>query len=259
VIDAMATLAGATERACATPATYASCLSAMNSARDMLTVAVNVTTASQSRHTTQGPPSGPVYPASHAQSTCPSLPAAELENEGHAAQLPDPTMAVYVPALHATHANPSAPANPTEHRHRALPEEACELAGHVSHAAVPIKPLNVPASHATHASPSEAAVCPTTHVQFANSVLPSDETVFEGHASQSADPTVALYDPAPHAAHCPSAPMNPGRHAQYLLPSDETVFEGHATQLPDPAVALNVPATHATQAPPVAPKKPAGH
>jgi hypothetical protein len=43
VMDAMATLEGKTDRACATPATYASCLSAVNSARDMATVAVKVT------------------------------------------------------------------------------------------------------------------------------------------------------------------------------------------------------------------------
>jgi hypothetical protein len=79
-----------------------------------------------------------MYPASHAQSVSSSLPAAELECEGHAVQLPSPAVAVYVPA------------------------------GHVSHVAFPTALLNVPASHALHATPSEAAVYPGRHVQSAS-------------------------------------------------------------------------------------------
>ena len=52
--------------------------------------------------------------------------------------------------------------------------------------------LYVPASHASHPSMSAPAVYPATHLQLANSVLPSDEKVCAGHASQSADPAVAL-------------------------------------------------------------------
>ena len=60
-MDAMATLEGTTERARATPAAYASCLSVVNSARDMATVAVKVTAVSQSEHAAHAPQSGPVY------------------------------------------------------------------------------------------------------------------------------------------------------------------------------------------------------
>jgi hypothetical protein len=83
--------------------------------------------------------------------------------------------------------------NPAEHWHSALPEEDSELAGHVSHTTVPKALLNVPAAHALHATPPEAAVYPGRHIQSVKSLLPSDETVFEGHAAQVIDPVVALY------------------------------------------------------------------
>ena len=55
-------------------------------------------------HATHAPPSGPVYPASHAQSVSLSLLESELECEGHAAQLPGPAVALYVPLKHLLHA-----------------------------------------------------------------------------------------------------------------------------------------------------------
>jgi len=154
---------------------------------------------------------GTVCPGRHLQSASSLLPATEVVFEGHAAQLPDPAVALYVPAKHALHAPPSAPVNPTEHRHSALPEEDSALAGQVSHPAVPASLLNVPAGHALHATPAEAAVYPGRHAQSASSLLPATEMVFEGHAAQLPDPAMALCVPASHAMHVPpSAPVYPG-------------------------------------------------
>jgi hypothetical protein len=152
--------------------------------------------------------------------------------EGHAAQLPAPAVALYVPAMHAAQ----------------IPD--------------PTALLCVPASHALHATPSEAAVYPTTHLQSIKSMLPAAELVCEGHAVQPPAPAVALYFPAKHALHAtPSdVPLYPGRHVQStnsLLASEETVFEGHAAQVPAPTVALYVSAKHALHGPPSAPVKPA--
>jgi len=63
VTDAMATLEDDIERACATPATYASRFAVLNSERVMASFAVKVTAEVQSEHATQGPPSAPVNPA----------------------------------------------------------------------------------------------------------------------------------------------------------------------------------------------------
>ena len=63
VTDAMATLEAVSERDCATPATYASRLAALNSVSVMASVAVKVTTDVQSEHALQGPPSALVKPA----------------------------------------------------------------------------------------------------------------------------------------------------------------------------------------------------
>jgi hypothetical protein len=147
--------------------------------------------------------------------------------------------------------DPPASANPTEHWHLALPAADSSLAGHVSHPAVPTALLNVPASHAAHATPSEAAVYPATQVQFANSVLPSDELVFEGHAPQSADPAVALYDPARHTAHTPaSATVNPAEHWHSALPDKDSALAGQVSHPAVPTALLNVPAVHALHATP---------
>lgn len=62
VTDVMATLDDATERACATPATYAARFAVLNSERVIASVPVNVTAEVQSEHATQGPPSAPVKP-----------------------------------------------------------------------------------------------------------------------------------------------------------------------------------------------------
>ena len=59
-VTAMATLAGATDTACATPCTYAD---ALKSARGMASVAVKVTADAQSEHASHAPPSGPANPA----------------------------------------------------------------------------------------------------------------------------------------------------------------------------------------------------
>ena len=58
------------------------------------------------------PASSLAYPASHAQD---ALPTAELEREGHDAQLPDPAEALYVPASHAAHDPPSSSVKPASH------------------------------------------------------------------------------------------------------------------------------------------------
>ena len=63
VTDVMATLEAVSERACATPAAYASRLAVLNSVRVMARVAVKVTAETQSEHTTQAPPSVPEKPA----------------------------------------------------------------------------------------------------------------------------------------------------------------------------------------------------
>jgi hypothetical protein len=59
----MATLEAASERDCATPATYASRLAVLNSESVMVSVAVKVTADVQSEHTPHGPPSMPANPA----------------------------------------------------------------------------------------------------------------------------------------------------------------------------------------------------
>jgi len=46
-------------------------------------------------------------------------------------------------------------------------------------------------------------VNPGRHAQSVNSVLPSNETVFAGHATQLPDPAVALNVPATHATQAP--------------------------------------------------------
>jgi hypothetical protein len=66
--------------------------------------------ASHAAHAT--PSEAAVYPDRHLQAASSMLPAAEMDFEGHAAQLPEPAVALYVPASHATHAQPSAPVNP---------------------------------------------------------------------------------------------------------------------------------------------------
>ena len=92
---------------------------------------------------------------------------------GHAAQLSNPAVTLYVPASHALHAPPSVPVNPAAQRHSALPDKDSAFAGHVSHPAVPSSLLNVPTSHAAHATPSEAAVYPGRHAQSVSSLLPA--------------------------------------------------------------------------------------
>jgi len=61
--DAMATLEDASASACATPATYASRLDAVNSARVVASLAVKVTDAVQEEHASHAPPSAPAKPA----------------------------------------------------------------------------------------------------------------------------------------------------------------------------------------------------
>ena len=63
VTDTMVTVEDASERACATPATYASRFAVVNSVRAMPSVAVKVTVDMQSEHASQGPPSAPWNPA----------------------------------------------------------------------------------------------------------------------------------------------------------------------------------------------------
>ena len=75
------------------------------------------------------------------------------------------------------------------------------MAGQVTQVPDPTALLNVPASHAAHATATEAAVYPGRHAQSDSSLLPADEMVFEGHATQLPDPAVALYVPALHALH----------------------------------------------------------
>jgi hypothetical protein len=132
-----------------------------------------------------------------------------------------------------------------------LPAAEMVFEGHAAQLTAPTALLNVPASHAAHATPSEAAVCPATHVQFANSVLPSDELVFQGHASQSADPAVALYDPARHTAHTPaSATVNPAEHWHSALPDKDSALAGQVSHAAVPTALLNFPAVHALHATP---------
>ena len=78
--------------------------------------------ASHALHAT--PSEAAVYPGKHAHSASALLPADETVFEGHAAQVSNPAVAVYVPATHAAQ----------------LPD--------------PTPPLYVPASHSTQASPS---------------------------------------------------------------------------------------------------------
>ena len=65
VTDAMATLEAASERDCATPATYASRLAVLNSVSVIVRVAVKVTADVQSEHASHAPPSTPAKPAEH--------------------------------------------------------------------------------------------------------------------------------------------------------------------------------------------------
>ena len=163
MIDAMDTLEGVTERAEATPATYAARLAAVNSARDMATVAVNVICESHSEHHTPAPPSGPEYPASHTQSVNSSLPAAELECKGHRLQPPDPGVGVYVPASHAAHANkiPEVqlavkPSYPRESSDVNRTRRCCPVAAYVASAGVPLSVASAttPDEHAASPHPS---------------------------------------------------------------------------------------------------------
>ena len=165
-------------------------------------------------HAAQSPPSGPVYPASHSQSTTTVLPAGEFERAEHGAQV-----------LSAT--APSAPEN--------LP---AAQASHVLSAAAPAAVENVPAAHAWQVL---SATAPS-----AVENLPAAQSV---HASS---PTAALCLPAAHSAHSPpSGPVKPATqwHAvRALLPAGATVFAGHASHVlaaPAPAAGEKVSTGHA--------------
>ena len=182
------------------------------------------------------PSSAAVYPATHVQSINSLLPAAELVCEGHAAQLTAPAVALYSAAKHALHATPAdVPLYPAKHVqsvNASLPGEELVPAGHFEHSPAPVAALNIPASHALHAIPFEGAVCPATQMQSVSSLLPSDETVFEGHAAQFPAPAAALYVSASHALHGPpSCPAYPARQR----PRHNRGTEGRLSPISPPA------------------------
>jgi hypothetical protein len=157
----------------------------------------------------QDPPTSK-NPAEHWHS---ALPEEDSASVGHVSQVAVPTASLNVPAVHALHATPSeAAVCPAKHVQFALPAEELVFEWHARQVPAPATALYVPASHAEHATPSEAAVYPDRHEQFVDSMLPSDDTVFEGHDEQLFDPALALYSPAKHAAHSPPNPVYPAGH-----------------------------------------------
>ena len=155
-----------------------------------------------------------MYPTTHLQSINSVLPASELVCEGHAAQLPNPAVSLYSPAKQALHATPSDvplyPGRQAQSPNSLLPSNEMVCEGHAEQLPAPAVALYPPAKHALHATPSDVPLYPGRHVQSSNSLLPSDETVFEGHAAQLPAPAVALYVSAKHALHGPSsAPVKP--------------------------------------------------
>ena len=77
----------------------------------------------------------------------------------HAAQVPDPTAPLYVPASHALHATPSeAAVYPTAHLqsiNSMLPAAELVREGHATQLPAPAVALYPPAKHALHATPSD--------------------------------------------------------------------------------------------------------
>jgi len=109
--------------------------------------------ASHAAHAT--PSEAAVYPGRHAQSVSSMLPAAEMVFAGHAAQLSNPSVSLYVPAKHATHAPPSASVNPAVYpgRHAqsarsVLPTADAECVGQAAQVSDPAVAVYVPATHA---------------------------------------------------------------------------------------------------------------
>ena len=128
-------------------------------------------------HASQGPESGPVYPALHWQSVAATLPGAEIDcASGHAAQMllvvaaedgekvpaaqrvhgADPAEALYAPLPQARQPLPSL-VYPALHSHLlglVLPLCDCELSVQVVHAPALVVALYEPAVHSTHRPPA---------------------------------------------------------------------------------------------------------
>ena len=98
-------------------------------------------------------------------------------------------------------------------------------------------------------------MCPATHTQAINEVLPPAELVSAGHVRHCPAPGATLYVPAPHAVHAaPSAdPAYPATHLQefraFISPA-ELVPAGHREHCPTPVGSLYVPASHGLHAAP---------
>lgn len=225
-------------------------------ARRRSALVVNVH-ASHAVHASPSPLARSWYPATHAQSPNASLPSAEEECGGHAAQRPVPAAVLYSPTAHAAHPPRSAwasPVKPAPHWHASLPDADSEFAGHVEHSAGPGSDLNVPASHAEHDAPSDAPLCPGRHEQSSMPSLPAAEPVPAGHVSHAPAPVEPLCFPAAHAVHAPpSPPVYPATHRQYPALGLELERAGQAVQVPAPAAVLYSPAAHAAHAAPADP------
>ena len=116
-------------------------------------------------HATHGPPSDPVYPASHSQSVSWSLPELELECDGHAAQLPHPAVAwEYVSAEHALHKAHEVQLAVKPQLVPTLRDENCTIRCRpvVSYVASAGEPLSV-ASRTLPSTPHDASLHATTY------------------------------------------------------------------------------------------------
>jgi hypothetical protein len=130
-----------------------------------------------SKQVSQGPESGPVYPALHWQSVAAPLPGAELDcASGHAAQM------LLVVAAEDGEKVPAA---------------------QIMHRADPAETLYVPLPQARQPLPS--LVYPALHSQLLGLVLPLGDCELSGQAVHAPALVAALYEPAVHSTHRPPA------------------------------------------------------
>jgi len=193
-------------------------------------------------HSAQGPPSGPVNPATHEQ-----IILAETEDWfcAHVVHSCTPINGLNLPASHATHARAytasyasaafSTCVYPVLHTHAVTFVDAAtelRLPAHDAHSAGPVVFLNLPTTHATHTSP----VFPVYPILHGHSALAAADQLFAWQLLHADVPRMRLYVPAGHAWHpLPSAsavPVNPALHWHATLPLLELVLPGQATHAP---------------------------
>ena len=173
-------------------------------------------------HCEHGLPAGPAVPGLHLQSCKAVLACRLLEFRGQSWHDPDPTLSLYLPALHAVHEKPFCIVYPLLHMQSVkdeLPLCDAEPIGQFRHFVFDVRPISseyVSAGHSWHTEEDAAAILS----EYFPGLQLVHATFFE----------TSLYLPASQAVQAWPRPEKPAMHRHLDAPSSLVALAAHGEQ-----------------------------